>query len=69
MRHFCVIIVNRIETGLVFQAKNKDDRVHPWGKLERKKKATKNIKILIQFKRNLEYQANICPNKYPYKGD
>lgn len=34
MRHFGIVIVDGVETGLVLQAKHKDYRIHPAGKLQ-----------------------------------
>jgi hypothetical protein len=34
LRHFCVIVVDRVEARLVLKAEHEDDRVHPGSELK-----------------------------------
>ena len=37
LTHFGIIVVDGVKTGLVFKAKDKDYRIHPWSELKKKR--------------------------------
>ena len=36
LRHFGIVVIDGVEAGFIFQAKDKDDRVHPRRELQKK---------------------------------